>query len=108
MEEQLPTPLSEILLLNLYLGSVVYLLSILFIIWVLKRNQKLRILRALAISTTVVLLGNIGSLVIWSGSVLSPYLMIGPVHIPAFVSTACSAILVLKISGYKLAGKQTS
>lgn len=105
MEEQLPVPLMELLVLNLYLGSVTYLIGIAFIGWAMKRNRKFNWIKLLII--TVLLLGSgcFFSLLAWS--VWSPEvdLMYGALHLPTLLVLPFLSVILLKIFGYNILTK---
>jgi hypothetical protein len=101
MEEQLPTPLSELVVLNLFLGSVSYLLALVAIFLVCRGNSFRRD-KFLSLSILAVIFGLVGSFIIWgywSGSI---DLMVGPIHIPTFLSLLFVTPLLLLVFGYRL------
>lgn len=101
MEEQLPTPVSELLLLNLYLGSVTYLLAVLFVVWMLRRNRA-RWPHYVLLPALTVLIGFLGSVLVWSIWPFKLVWMFGPIHLPAFISVAIVSVVLLKLAGCTL------
>ncbi|SMG53859.1 hypothetical protein SAMN05661096_04106 [Marivirga sericea] len=101
MEEQLQTPLSELILLNLFLGSVSYLIAFSFIFLVSRANS-FRWLRFVTISILSLVFGLVGSFFIWGIWSTSFDIMIGPIHIPTFLSLLIVTPILLVIFGNRL------
>lgn len=106
MKEQLPTPLSELIVLNLFLGSISYLIGLIFIVLVLRANQ-FSWLKLVLISCLTVALSLVASFVIWAFWPSSIYLMIGPIHLSTFISVTAISLLLLKVFGNKIRLRRT-
>ena len=101
MEEQLPTPLSELIILNLFLGSISYLIA-LTLIFLVSRANTFRWLNFLTISILSVIFGLVGSFLIWSIWSTSFDIMIGPIHIPTSLSLLVVTPILLVTFGNSL------
>lgn len=108
MEEQLPTPISELIILNLYLGSITFLIGLVLIGWVMKRNGKFSWIKFTIISVLLIILGSSLSLLIWANWNLEFDIMIGPFHIPAVISILMAGTVLLKLFGLNIIKRETS
>ena len=104
MEEQLPVTIYELVILNLYLGSISLLVGVGFVAWVMKRNGKFKWVTFLIIAVLLIALGNALSLVIWANWNGGIYLMIGPFHLPTIISVTLIGGILLKLFGLKAIG----
>jgi uncharacterized membrane protein len=102
MEEQLPIPLNELLILNLYPGSITHLLGIAFVLWVMKKNKKISWLKFFLIALLLVVSGCVSSMLIWSVWDSEIDVMSGPIHLPTLISLQILAVFLLKTFGYKI------
>jgi hypothetical protein len=84
MEEQLPTPLSELLLLLLYLGSLTFLISSIFQYFIIKSFKNKVVLFTFLF--VLRFLGIILALLVWFYGFKSSEIMFGPFLIPAFIA----------------------
>ena len=108
MEEQLPTPILELIALNLYLGSITMLLGIVTVAFIVIRNGKFNWTKFLLISVLMVILGSLLSIGIWENWDLGIDIMIGPIHIPTLFSIIIVGIVLIKLFGLKIIKKKTS
>jgi hypothetical protein len=108
MEEQLPTPILELIALNLYLGSITLLLGIVAVGWIVFKNGKFNWIKFLSISALLLILGSLLSIWIWGIWNLNFDIMIGPIHIPTLLSMTLVGFILIKIFGLKIMKKKTS
>ena len=108
MEEQLPTPILELIALNLYLGSITMLMGIVTVAFIVIRNGKFNWTKFLLISALMVILGSLLSIWIWGNWDLDIDIMIGPIHIPTLFSILIVGIVLIKLFGLKIIKKKTS
>jgi hypothetical protein len=102
MQDQLPVPALELILLNLYLGSVSYLLAIAFVFVVCRANT-FRWLSFLLLSLLTIILGSMGSFLIWAMWDEARFDMVyGPFHLPTLMSLVMITPLVLRLTGRQL------
>lgn len=102
MEEQLPIPLSELVVLNLFLGSVTYVLGVVYILVVLRANHNIRWMNTIIICTSTIGLGLISSLLLWVVRPTTYDLMVGPIHIPTFIGVFLVSTILLLLFGNKI------
>lgn len=105
MEEQLPTPLSEIIFLHLYLGSITFVVSVLVIIYLLGINKKLRILQFLINLFLYMILSGIGSFILWMFWPFTFDIMFGPINLPTLIISILVIFVLLKIQKLKFTKK---
>lgn len=98
------TSLSELLLLTLFLGSITYILGILFqiLIVLLNKSRPKRVYRIMVLQLLTRFSTIFSSILIWHLWFLKIDIMIGPLLLPALLSEIISSPLFLKIFGYKL------
>lgn len=108
MGEQLPTPIIELIALNLYLGSVTMLLGIAVVALIVIINGKFNWTKFLLISVLMVILGSFLSIWIWENWNLDIDIMIGPIHIPTLFSIIIVGVALIKLFGLKIIKKKTS
>ena len=101
MEEQLPTPIIEIIMLNLYLGSVTLLFGLGLVALIIWRNGKFKWTKFFLISLLVVIIGSFLSMMIWANWNIDFDIMIGPFHIPTVISVIIVGVILLKLFGFK-------
>jgi hypothetical protein len=106
MEKQLPPPIIELLLFNLYLGSVTYLLGIALVVWVMKRNKSFNWVKLILIAILLVTTGCFFSLLIWSLWTFEVDIMFGPIHLPTLIALPVLAVLLLRMFNYKIITRQ--
>lgn len=99
--------LSEIIALNLFLGSLTYLLGIAFqVLIAFLNNSKSRVfskITALLVLTRISTI--VFSLLIWHFWFLKIDVMLGPLLLPAFIAELVFSPLFLKIFGYQILKK---
>jgi len=105
MEEQLPTPLNEIIFLHLYLGSITFVVSILVIIYLLGINKKLKILQLLINLFVYMVLAGIGSFILWMFWPFTFDIMFGPINLPALIISVLVIFVLVKIQKLKFTKK---
>ena len=103
--EQQPTPISELLLLILFLGSIIYLLGAIFQFYILRRSRK-SWGNSLAIVVLTRLLTVTLSLLIWHYWNLPFEPIIGFLFWPAVISELILGPLILKFMGLDLIKKK--
>ena len=108
MEEQLPTPALELIVLNLYLGSITMLFGIAVVALIVFRNGKFNWTKFLSISILMIILSSFLSIWIWGLWNLNVDIMFGPIHIPTLISMAFIGFILIKIFGLKIMKKKTS
>jgi len=96
--------LSEILVLNLFLGSITYLLGIAFQLLIVFLNKsipktfsKIALLLILTRVSTIII-----SLLIWHLWFLKADVMFGPILLPVLISEIIFSPLFLRLYGYKI------
>jgi len=96
--------LSEILVLNLFLGSITYILGIAFQILIVFLNKsipktftKIAVLLILTLICTIVT-----SLLIWYLWFFKIDVMFGPISLPVLISEIIFSPLFLRLYGYKI------
>ena len=105
MEDQLPTPIGELILLNLYLNSITLLLGVLLVALVIYRNGKFNWTKFIVISILLFVFGTIGSMLIWANWNTMIDIMLGPFHLPTLISITIIGIALLKLFGLKIVKK---
>lgn len=106
MEEQLPTPILELIALNLYLGSITMLLGIGVVALIVFRNGKFNWTKFLSISALMIIIGSLLSMWIWGNWFLNIDIMFGPIHIPSLISIGAAGFILLKLFGLKIMKKK--
>ena len=102
MEEQLPTPILELIALNLYLGSITMLLGIAVVAFIVLRNGKFNWTKFLSISFLMIIIGSLLSMWIWGNWSLEIDIMFGPIHIPSLLSIGVVGFILIKLFGLKI------
>jgi len=97
MEEQLPSPLSEIITLHFYWASLTFIVSILIIVYLLRVNGKLRLFRFVINFSIYMLLAGVGSFLLWMFWPFSFDIMFGPFNIPALFVGIIVILVLMKI-----------
>ena len=92
MEEQLPTPILELIALNLYLGSITMLLGIGVVALIVFRNGKFNWTKFLSISALMIIIGSLLSMWIWGNWFLNRH-YVCPIHIPSLIQLELLVIL---------------
>ena len=100
MEEQLATPISELLILILYLGSITFLLGTLVQIYIIYRNKQSKV-KGIIIVLLTRLLTIISSYFIWSIWNNSD-IMFAFLYLPGLISEIIFSPLLLLIFGNKI------
>ena len=103
--EQQPTPTSELLILILILGSIIYLFGAIYQLYILRRNGKAWG-NSLAIVGLTRLLTVSVSLLIWLSWNLPFKPMFWFLFWPAVISELILSPLILKLMGYDLTRKK--
>jgi hypothetical protein len=106
MEEQLPTPILELIALNLYLGSITMLLGIVAVAFIVIRNGKFSWTKFLSISVLMIILCSLLSMWIWGNWSLGIDIMLGPIHLPTLFSIIIIGFILIKIFGFKILKKK--
>lgn len=108
MEEQLPTPILELIALNLYLGSITMLLGIAVVALIVFRNGKFNWTKFLSISVLMIIIGSLLSMWIWRNWSSDIDIMFGVIHIPTLFSIIIIGVGLIKIFGFKIVKRKTS
>jgi len=96
--------LFELVMLNLYLGTVVYLFGIIYQLVIIYRNKDIsrtlfKVLRLLLIT---LICSIVFSLVIWKFWIFKVDIMFGPILLPALISETVLSPLILSFFGYRI------
>lgn len=96
--------LSELVILNLYLGIIVYILGIVYQLLIIYRNKSISrtILKVSSILLTTLISSMVFSILIWKFWIFDVDMMFGPILLPSLISEIILAPLTLKLFGYKL------
>ncbi|MRT94653.1 hypothetical protein [Ancylomarina sp. 16SWW S1-10-2] len=108
MEEQLPTPVLELIALNLYLGSITMLFGIAIVALIIFRNGKFNWTKFLLITVLLIISGNLMSLWIWNNWTLGIDIMFGPIHLPTLFSIVIVGFILIKLFRLKILKSKTS
>lgn len=98
MANQLPTPSIELLILQIFLGSLTFLGLALGLAWKMKRNNKFRWKAYISILLNAFVFGNMGALLIWANWPFALDIMLGPILLPGLVSYATVILIGLRFS----------
>lgn len=102
MEEQLPTPINELVILNLYLGSVTLILGIGFVALIIYRSGKFNWTKFILITALLIIFGCLLSLWIWMNWSSKIDIMFGPIHLPTLISIVFIGIILIKLFRLKI------
>ena len=103
--EQQPTPITELLILILFLGSIIYLVGAIYQMFILKKNRK-SWRNSLVIVVLTRLLTVTLSLLIWHFWNFPFEPIIGFIFWPAVISELIVSPLILKLVGVDLIKKK--
>lgn len=102
MEEQLPTPINELIILNLYLGSVTLLLGIGIVALIIYRNGKFNWTKFALITTLLIIFGSLLSIWVWMNWSSKIDIMFGPIHLPTLISIVLIGLVLIKLFRLKI------
>jgi hypothetical protein len=101
LQEQLPTPVLELLFLNLYLGSITYLIGVVFILFVMRANG-FNWFRFLIITLLSIGLNIVTSLILWVYWPAGIDIMLLFIHLPTLISLSVISVILLLLFGQKI------
>lgn len=96
--------LYELVILNLYLGAIVYLIGAILQFVIIYHNKKIshRFSKGVALLLTTLILSVIFSIISWKFWKFETDIMFGPILIPSFLSEIIFVPVVAKILGYNI------
>lgn len=104
--EQEPTPILELLVLILFLGSITFLLGAIFQGYVLHKNKK-SLLTSISVIILTRILTLISSYFIWAFWHLPLDIMFGFFYLPAILPELIFSPLMLKVFGNEIIKKKS-
>ena len=102
MDEQLPTPVTDIIILHIYLASVTLVVFVLALIYLLKINQKLGVVRFLINLAVYSLVAGFGSFMLWMFWPFPFDIMFGPFNLPTLMVSVIVIFLLVKMQKLRL------
>ena len=96
--------LSEVLMLNIYLGSVTYILGIVFQILIVFLNKSItkKFIKVLFLLVLTLLCAIVTSTLFWYLWFSKIDMMFGPISLPVLISEIILSPLILRLNGYKI------
>jgi len=85
MEEQLPTPLIEIIQLNLYLSSITIVLALVSLFFILKFKDDFSWTKFSIVGFTIIICSFVISIFLWSFWTTKVDIMFGPLNLPFLI-----------------------
>ena len=108
MEKELPISLNDLIILNLYLGSLTMLLGIALLAFVIFKNGKFNWTKFILISVFLFILGSSFSLMIWVHWNLPFDIMLGPIHLPTLLSVVVVGLILIKLFKLDIIKRKTN
>jgi len=101
MEDQLPTPLIEIIVLHLYISSITLLVGVITLFLILKSKNTFSWSNYILKSIVLLLISIFFGLVIWQKWPFEFDIMFGPLNLPTLISLVILLVLAASMKNTK-------